>query len=219
MRSSYAYIHVRPSGEPFYVGKGTLQRALSLQPRHRNPHHGRVVAKYGVGNILIGVIECSDDPTAMALEVGIIKCLKRMGVRLTNQTDGGQGQRGRKQSEAEIAKKSAALRGRPRPPHVVEAIRRARLGKVCSPETRAKLSAINKAKPLHPEFLARCKEGRRGADNPHARAVVGTHPLFGSMLFSTCTAAAQHIGGSVSKVVKSARGGYRVRGWSFRYQE
>ena len=86
---SYAYIHCKPDGIPFYVGKGALRRAKYLG--ERNNYHQATVAKYGRKNILIGTLECSTDKIALSLEVGIIKCMKRMGVRLTNFTDGGEG--------------------------------------------------------------------------------------------------------------------------------
>ena len=87
--TSFAYIHCKPDGVPFYVGKGTLRRAKYLG--ERNPHHKSIVAKYGTDNILKGWIECSSDKIALALEVGLIKCLRRMGVKLSNYTDGGEG--------------------------------------------------------------------------------------------------------------------------------
>lgn len=45
------------------------------------------------------------------------------------------------------AKIAAAKRGKPRPPHVVEAMRLANIGKKHTAETRAKMSAAHKRKP------------------------------------------------------------------------
>jgi hypothetical protein len=86
---SYAYLHCKPDGTPFYVGKGALRRAKYLG--ERNPHHQAVVKKYGRENILIGMLDCSSPSIAYDLERGLIKCLKRSGVQLTNFTDGGEG--------------------------------------------------------------------------------------------------------------------------------
>lgn len=85
----YAYIHCKPDGTPFYVGKGALRRAKYLG--ERNPYHKATVIKYGASNILKGWIECSNDQIAYKLEAGIIICLRRMGVELTNFTAGGEG--------------------------------------------------------------------------------------------------------------------------------
>jgi hypothetical protein len=85
----FAYIHCRPTGEPFYVGKGTLSRATSFAPR--NAYYSNVVKKHGEVNILIGRLECSDDKTAFELEKGLIKLLTQQGYAITNMTAGGEG--------------------------------------------------------------------------------------------------------------------------------
>jgi len=85
----YAYIHCKPDFTPFYVGKGLLYRANSL--KQRNPYYMSTVEKYGAENILIGKFECSREENAFDLERGIIKCLKKAGVKITNFTDGGEG--------------------------------------------------------------------------------------------------------------------------------
>ena len=87
--TSFAYIHCKPDGVPFYVGKGSLRRAKYLG--ERNPYHKAVVAKHGKDSILIGKLECSSDEIAFELEKGLIKCLRASGVELTNFTDGGEG--------------------------------------------------------------------------------------------------------------------------------
>lgn len=84
----YAYIHCRPDGSPFYVGKGTKRRAHWL--KGRNNHHQNIVNKYGIENISIGKIECSSEKIALDLECGIIKCFNRMGIKLCNKTLGGE---------------------------------------------------------------------------------------------------------------------------------
>jgi hypothetical protein len=89
MSTSYAYLHCKPDGTPFYVGKGALRRAKYLG--ERNPHHLATVKKYGKENILIGKLECSNAKIAYELERGLIKCIKNMGIRLTNFTEGGEG--------------------------------------------------------------------------------------------------------------------------------
>lgn len=93
-----AYVHARPDGSVFYVGKGSTKRSLELW-RSRNAHHANVVNKYGQENILVGRIPCSSDSISLALEVGLIKCFRRMGVALVNQTFGGEGVTGYRFSE------------------------------------------------------------------------------------------------------------------------
>jgi bisphosphoglycerate-dependent phosphoglycerate mutase len=116
--SSYAYVHCKPDGTPFYVGKGTVRRSKKLYGR--NERHTRTVEKYGKDNILIGRMECSTDDTAFELERGIIKCLKRFGVDLANMTEGGLGglqdqvpwNKGKKFTDEHRAKLSAARMGK-----------------------------------------------------------------------------------------------------------
>jgi hypothetical protein len=86
-----AYLHARPDGSLFYVGKGSIKRAYKLSPSLRSIHHKRIVSKYGKENILIGFVECSSDDIAFDLERGIIKCLNRSGIELANKTEGGIG--------------------------------------------------------------------------------------------------------------------------------
>lgn len=116
--NSYAYLHCKPDGTPFYVGKGSFRRSKKLYGR--NEHHTRTVEKYGKENILIGRIECSNDEIAYELEKGLIKCLKQSGLQLTNKTQGGLGgfqnqvpwNKGKTFSEEHRAKLSAARLGK-----------------------------------------------------------------------------------------------------------
>ena len=89
MNLFYSYIHARPDGSVFYVGNGKGRRYLELLGR--NPYHQNVVNKYGAENILVGKIDCSSEAIAFDIERGLIKCFRRMGVELTNLTDGGEG--------------------------------------------------------------------------------------------------------------------------------
>ena len=86
---SFGYIHCKPDGTPFYVGKGIARRANSTGKR--NSYYNNIVSKYGKYNILKGKIPCSSQKIAFALEEGVIKCFKRMGIELTNMTTGGDG--------------------------------------------------------------------------------------------------------------------------------
>lgn len=107
----YAYVHARPETVNvtgiFYVGKGKGKRCYDLSPR--NTYHGNVVNKYGAENILIGKMECSSEAIAFDLERGLIKCLRRLGVRTTNLTDGGEGAGGYKFTIEDTEKQSRGL--------------------------------------------------------------------------------------------------------------
>jgi hypothetical protein len=117
----FTYLHCKPDGVPFYVGKGSIKRSKKLYDR--NKYHENIVTKYGKENILIGRIECSSENIAFDLERGIIKCLRRSGIKLTNFTEGGIGgvcgkpswNKGKKFTEEHRAKLSIARMGKAPP--------------------------------------------------------------------------------------------------------
>ena len=135
MSTSFAYIHCKPTGVPFYVGKGALRRAKYLG--ERNQHHQNVVAKYGKENILVGMLECSTPSIAYSLEAGIIKCLRRSGVDLCNLTAGGDGGRSPSEETRKRLSEAAKKRGVSASCHIARAI--AKTGKPLSQEQKEKL--------------------------------------------------------------------------------
>ncbi|MEN9936048.1 MAG: hypothetical protein RLZZ387_2627 [Chloroflexota bacterium] len=161
--SHYAYIHARPDTRDalgvFYVGKGAGRR---FRPSiRRNRHHSNVVAKHGAENILVGVIECSSEDIAHALERGLIKCLRRSGAKLVNLTDGGEGSSGYVPTEEAKAK-------------IGEAFRR----KWSNPEYRAKVSEAQKLAQKNPanftekkraSSLRNAEVARAALQNPEVR--------------------------------------------------
>lgn len=133
MKPFGAYVHARPDGRIFYIGKGKEYRARSLDPHQRNAHHGNIVRKYGKDNISIGFIPCSSEALAFELEKGLIKCTKRMGLQLTNRTDGGDGATGHRHDAATI-----------------ERIREAAIKHFADPEVRRKVAEKSTGRK-HPE--------------------------------------------------------------------
>lgn len=83
------YIHRRPDGTPFYVGKGRPRRAFDFAPSRRTGHHKNIVAKYGRDNIRIDVVPLKDEALAFEYERLVIKIMRNYGKALVNLTDGG----------------------------------------------------------------------------------------------------------------------------------
>lgn len=108
--SFYAYIHCKPDGTPFYVGKGDDTR-VSFKKRYHNRHHINILNKYGEANVLVGKMECSTEEIAFDLERGLIKRLRKMGVGIVNLTDGGDGTSGAVRSPETRAKMAAGKIG------------------------------------------------------------------------------------------------------------
>jgi hypothetical protein len=112
----YAYVHFKPDDTPFYVGKGNANR-LASKWRYHNSRHTRTLKKYGVENIGVARLECSSNEIAVALEVGLIKRLRLMGVDLANNTPGGEGSPGVRSKESREVMAAAQRRVWQNPEH------------------------------------------------------------------------------------------------------
>ena len=151
----YVYLHAKPCGTIFYVGKGCGDRAHST--RHRNERWHRTVRKYGY-NCTIAEHGLSED-CALKLEVDLIARYKSKD--LCNMTLGGDGVSGHKHSQASRDKMRAAQTGSKK-----------------SEETRAKISASAKGipkphfwgVPLADEHKKAISESLKGRKNPRYNA-------------------------------------------------
>ncbi len=159
MKQFYVYAHLKPDvvdvHSIFYIGKGSGKRACFI--RRNNRHHNFVINKYGIENIIVRKILCDSEEHALKLETEMISILRRMGVNLTNVTEGGTGTTGYSHSEEAKKKISIAHKdkklsaehvekcrlahvGLKRTPEQNEANRLRQLGKIASKETRDKIS-------------------------------------------------------------------------------
>lgn len=116
MKQFYTYLHCKPDGTPFYVGKGCdrgrYKRSHKLNCR--GLHHKNIVTKYGRKNIGIFVFHCISESQALADEMQQISQLRREGYALCNISDGGDqppSMLGRKLSPETCAKMSTARMG------------------------------------------------------------------------------------------------------------
>jgi hypothetical protein len=209
----FAYIHCKPDGTPFYVGKGVRTRYKNF--RDRNQYHKRVVAKYGTENILIGKIDCSSNDIALELEIGLIKCLKRMGFSLANFTDGGQGALGRKCSDK-----------------TRKAIIDSNKNRVFTPELRYKAGSAfrGKKRPEHSKLMQERGHWEKeknpfygkglqqaGALNHMARKVVGEYNNCVSAQWDTLQECANDLGVSIQAVSQAIRKQQKSKGWALEH--
>lgn len=157
----YVYEHLKLSDNSvFYVGKGCKNRAF--RKSNRNQHWHNTVNKHGYKVNFI-VKNVSEELSLLA-EVERIDQLKRLNVKLCNQTDGGDGvsgyvatketrlklsiaNAGKKPSAEAIRKMSMFHKGRPKSEETKQKIRNANLGRKVSEEIRHKIS-IGKSKPV-----------------------------------------------------------------------
>jgi hypothetical protein len=159
-----AYIHAKPDGTPFYVGKGDRYRMGNMHGR--NNRHTNTVKKYGRLNILKKFIECSSNSIALQLEVGLIKTMRRNGFDLVNLTDGGDGVHGYKPSAEAIAKMAERNRGRVQSAEERKARSIALLGRKrghISTEHKANISAAIKGRRWYNngKYVVFCHEGNQ----------------------------------------------------------
>jgi hypothetical protein len=156
MAQFYAYVHARAeavdASAVFYVGKGCGKRSHDFSAR--NPYHGNVIGKYGEESILAGRFDCSTEKFALELEKGLIKTLKRMFVKLTNMTEGGEGVSGYSHTDSARKLMSAQRKGRTHAPETLEKMSLSRsgannsfYGKHHSEETALKISEAKIGKP------------------------------------------------------------------------
>lgn len=172
----YTYLHCRPDGSPFYVGKGTGRRARQFT-KHRNNHYKNIVLKYGRANIQIFVFPCDSEEQAFSDEMHHIAQLRSAGYDLCNMTDGGEGCSGSKRSDETRAKMSVAMLGKSYGPLSDEHKRKlseVHKGKPrcwkSTPEINAKISATVKATYADPAFKAALSASRKGVPKKTPRS-------------------------------------------------
>lgn len=136
----YVYEHIRQdTGAVFYVGKGHGDRANIANRHHRNSHWLRTVAKSGGFSVRF-VATGMDEELAFLVECERINQARRVGVKLCNMTDGGDG-----------------LFGLVRTPQWRANIGAAHRGKVISQEARKKISESLKRSGYRPSEESRAK--------------------------------------------------------------
>jgi len=162
----YIYVHCRPDGEPFYVGKSyTTKKYRGHGFRFKkNAYYNNVITKYGKETILIYIYECNSEQQSKDYEIWMIAYGKAQGWKLTNLSNGGEGTFGYKHTKTAKDKirkafkgipnpeQSARLKGKPRldlvgKKHSIEHnknISRSLLGHVCSKQTKNKIRLANK---------------------------------------------------------------------------
>lgn len=145
----YVYEHWRPDTDlPFYVGKGSGQRAWRFDKHSYNRHYTNIVrklARLGMCPEVRMVAQALDEAGALALEVERIAHWRAVGVKLTNLTDGGDGASGYQMTAEQKERHREGLKRR-----------------VMTPEWRANISAALKGKSKTPEHIKAVADSQRG---------------------------------------------------------
>jgi hypothetical protein len=149
----YVYAFLRPDGTPYYVGKGSGDRAY--RNRHRSvkaPRHKGLIVFLRVGLA---------ESVAFQWEMNYIRFWGRKDTgtgMLRNRTDGGEGPSGHVKSPETRAKLALAGRGRILTAEERAKIAAAATGRVPSAETRTKIGAAHKGKTVSGESRAKLSE-------------------------------------------------------------
>jgi hypothetical protein len=168
MNQFYTYIHCKPNGDPFYVGKGKNKRAFRLE-RPENSQHQFTVNKYGKKNIQVFIFNCESEEQAFKDEIQQISQFRKEGYDLCNHTNGGDGPSGlivsdegrRKMSEAKIGKKRKPFTDETR--LKMSNVQKGRI-KIFSPEARKIMEekVWIKGKIFSKEIREKISENRKG---------------------------------------------------------
>jgi hypothetical protein len=174
----YTYLHCKPNGDPFYVGKGGAHRGnrYHLFNDGRNAHYKNIISKYGTENIEVLVFPAPSEEQAFADERTLIKFYGRQDLGtgcLVNMTDGGEGASGSIKSKETCAKLSAANKDRKHTAQSRLNMSAAHIGKNCgsehgmfgkhhSPETCAKIKAKRALQIITPETCAKLSVAGKG---------------------------------------------------------
>ena len=154
----YTYIYYDPSrnNEPFYVGKGKVDRAWTHYTRkgmHPMTQRMQLLNKNNIRPV-IGLYSYIDEELALLVEMELISKFGRRDLGkgpLLNLTDGGEGVSGsRKVFTAEHKQKlSAASLGRPKSEEHKQHVRDKRKLQIISKETCTKISESHKGEKNH----------------------------------------------------------------------
>ena len=145
MSEFFAYVHCDTNLVPFYVGRGTYRRVKD-KSRHNIGYKAKK-AEIGPENIQIGYMECSTLEASCELEAGMIKCLTRMGVELTNCAKGGLGGGSFERTPEQKVAMSEATKGKIHSEESKKELsermkgNKWNVGKTLSKETKEKISA------------------------------------------------------------------------------
>ena len=145
MKTFYTYLHCKPDGSIFYVGKGMGDRATSKE--NRNRYWKRTVNKYGYEVKIIAYWETENE--AFEHEKQLISEYKALGIKLVNLTNGGEGSAGYRWTDEQKANFDMC------------GSNNGMFGKKHSDETKRKLSEKAKARKLSDETKAKLSKAMK----------------------------------------------------------
>ena len=151
----YVYEHLRKTdGSVFYVGKGYGSRATRQTNRNRYWHN--IVNKHGFDVKFVATK--LDEELALLAEIERIDQQRKLGIKLCNLTDGGEGVVGYVATPETRAKLSKAHLGRKIPKWLSDKYSALRKGKPKSDEWKKKVSLANTGKVRSEQYKQKMSE-------------------------------------------------------------
>jgi len=153
----YVYSYLREDYSPYYIGKGSGNRAYTKGPKEVKPPKDRSRVKI--------IKESLTEEESFDVEKLYILVFGRIDLGtgiLRNKTDGGDGSSGAIVSPEERKRRSERMKGITRPRWIYDKIAASNTGKKASAETRAKISAIHKGKTCTEEHKRKVSEAKKG---------------------------------------------------------
>jgi hypothetical protein len=145
----YTYMHKRQDdGRIFYIGKGQGRRAWS---KCRSKYWNSIVNKHGLIVEMCGFWKTEAE--ALEHEIFLIECFRKMGYKLANHTNGGEGISGYKFSEESKKKRSVLRTG-------------VKLGPMWSEEDKEKIRLRNTGLKRSDETKKKLSIAKKGKNNP-----------------------------------------------------
>lgn len=183
MRSDfYVYEHLKAdTGEVFYVGKGCRKRARDKD--NRSKYWWNIINKHGFE--VRYVVKNVEEEFAFFVEQERIDQLRRLGIKLCNLTNGGEG------SSGLVMPQSAK-----------DALSRAHKGKTIPPEQRKKASESLKKVKRTQEWIKKIVDSR-------SRAVICVDT---GVEYKSALEAHQQTGTNVKSIRSACRGDYKTAG-------
>lgn len=179
------YEHIRhDTNAIFYVGKGSHRRAHSKHGR--NKHWKSVVSKSGGYSVRL-IADNIEEDLSFLVEMERIDQLNRMGFKLTNKTDGGEGPSGfrhteetkRKITESQLGQKHWAFGKSLSLQHRIN-IGKSSKGRITSEETKAKLSEAGKNRVYTDKVRQKLSQSKTGRKHHMANTILFDGKLFGT---------------------------------------
>lgn len=214
----YIYEHIRPdTNAVFYVGKGTNRRMHSKH--RRNAHWNSIVRKAG-GFVVREVIRHEDEELVFLAEQERIDQLKRLDVKLSNMTDGGEGPSGYRHTEQTKQKIAELQMGEKHWAYgkQVSDAERERLSQIAkrkhTDEHRKKVSEAGKGRVNSPEHRVKISQAKQNGGHHMAVSI-----RYNGLVFDCAKSLANHLGMNHSTIrsrvyLNPQKWGYEVLGYT-----